>query len=113
MHSCLCNICRFKALPSGTHFYHSHSALQRADGLHGAFIVREPQSEDPHGDLYDFDLEDHVIMLSDWLVKMARSRHTGHHHSDEDNKPASALINGIPPRRSHFFCKVAKRDSKV
>ena len=31
----------FKAIPSGTHWYHSHSGAQRADGLFGALIIRE------------------------------------------------------------------------
>ena len=37
-----------------------------AEGLTGAFIVREPLSKEPHGDLYDEDLSDHVIMINDW-----------------------------------------------
>ena len=31
----------FKADPSGTHWYHSHSGAQRTDGLFGALIVKE------------------------------------------------------------------------
>ena len=68
--------------------------MQRADGLYGALIVREPLYEDPHGDLYDYDLEDHIIVLVDWAVKMTRSRFTGHFHGQEDARPVSALING-------------------
>ena len=56
--------------------------------------MREPLSEDPHSDLYDFDLEDHIIILADWIVKMAKGRFTGHHHAQEDASPVSALING-------------------
>ena len=33
----------FKADPSGTHWYHSHSGAQRTDGLFGALIVKEKQ----------------------------------------------------------------------
>ena len=32
---------RFKADPPGTHWYHSHVATQRADGLFGLFIVHK------------------------------------------------------------------------
>ena len=56
--------------------------------------MREPLSEDPHGERYDYDLEDHIIVVSDWMVKMARSRFTGHFHGQEDAKAVSALING-------------------
>ena len=31
----------FKARPSGTHWYHSHTGVQRSDGLFGALTVRE------------------------------------------------------------------------
>ena len=68
--------------------------MQRADGLYGALIVREPMSEDPHGALYDYDLEDHVIVLVDWGAKVTRSRFTGHFHGQEDARPVSALTNG-------------------
>ena len=34
----------FKANPSGTHWYHSHTGVQRSDGLFGALIVRESQA---------------------------------------------------------------------
>ena len=35
----------FKAWPKGTHWYHSHSALQFCDGLKGLFIAEDP--DDP------------------------------------------------------------------
>ena len=34
----------FKASPSGTHWYHSHTGVQRSDGLFGALIIRERPS---------------------------------------------------------------------
>ena len=53
----------FKALPSGTHWYHAHSGAQRTDGLYGALIVKDTLS----GDLYDHDLPDqHTLILQDW-----------------------------------------------
>ncbi|GBP81797.1 Laccase-1 [Eumeta japonica] len=46
---------QFNATQAGTHFWHSHSGMQRADGAAGAMIVRKPASTEPHGELYDFD----------------------------------------------------------
>ena len=37
-----------------------------AEGLVGAFIVRQPDSSESHSALYDKDLSDHVIMINDW-----------------------------------------------
>ncbi|KAG5683781.1 hypothetical protein PVAND_013045 [Polypedilum vanderplanki] len=53
----------FKADDAGTHFYHSHSGNQKADGIHGALIVREPKNNK----FYDFDLPQHIIFTSDWM----------------------------------------------
>ena len=37
---------RFDAKPAGTHWYHSHLGAQRTDGLFGALIVRENNTEE-------------------------------------------------------------------
>ncbi|XP_065895032.1 uncharacterized protein [Dysidea avara] len=53
----------FKASPSGTHWYHAHSGLQRIDGLYGALIVKDTVP----GNSYDQDLPDqHTLILMDW-----------------------------------------------
>ena len=86
---------RFKADPVGTHFWHSHSGLQRADGLYGALVVREP--DDPSGALYDHDLPDHVILIQDWMLMLAQTMFTGHHHSNIlrwNAMSRSMIING-------------------
>jgi FtsP/CotA-like multicopper oxidase with cupredoxin domain len=54
---------RFAAEPAGTFWYHSHTAEQFGDGLRGPLIVDDPA--DPHKSLYDYDLDEHVIMLAD------------------------------------------------
>ena len=41
---------RFKASPSGTHWYHSHHGAMRREGLSGAFIVL-PRQEVPYSQL--------------------------------------------------------------
>lgn len=69
--------------------------MQRADGAFGAFIVRVPEKMDPHCDLYDFDLNEHVMMLLDWGREHALEKFIAHHHSDGDNKPQTLLINGL------------------
>ena len=50
---------RFLADPAGTHFYHSHTDLQRLDGLFGALIVR--RRNEPRFMPY------FVAVLSDWF----------------------------------------------
>ena len=45
--------------------YHSHSGIQRGDGIFGAIIVRE--KEDPNANMYNNDLPEHVILFNDWI----------------------------------------------
>lgn len=48
---------RFKAMPAGTFWYHSHVGSQRIDGLLGAFIVRK----------FELDpLPEHILIIQDW-----------------------------------------------
>ncbi|KAM3962212.1 uncharacterized protein ACR2FA_003712 [Aphomia sociella] len=86
---------QFNASHAGTHFWHSHSGMQRADGAAGAFIVRKPKSQDPHGNLYDYDRSDHVMIVTDWIHELSVGMFTDHHHSRGDNKPPTLLINGV------------------
>ena len=39
------NIFRFQAEPSGTFWYHAHSANGFSMGLHGAFIIYDPEAQ--------------------------------------------------------------------
>ncbi|CAG9803373.1 unnamed protein product [Chironomus riparius] len=57
----------FYADDVGTHFYHSHSGNQKADGLSGALIVREAEADNPNSKYYDYDLPQHVLFASDWM----------------------------------------------
>ncbi|XP_068624063.1 uncharacterized protein [Battus philenor] len=86
---------QFNASHAGTHFWHSHSGMQRADGAAGALIIRKPKSLDPHGRLYDFDRSEHVMIVTDWIHELSVSMFTDHHHSIGDNKPPTLLINGV------------------
>ena len=65
----------FKARPSGTHWYHSHTGVQPSDGFFGALIVKErqekrneifnalPQNLKNYQDLPD----EHTVIISDWF----------------------------------------------
>ncbi|XP_072946321.1 uncharacterized protein [Epargyreus clarus] len=86
---------QFNASHSGTHFWHSHSGMQRADGAAGALIIRKPKSQDPHGHLYDYDRSEHVMIVTDWIHELSVGMFTDHHHSRGDNKPPTLLINGV------------------
>ncbi|XP_066994423.2 uncharacterized protein [Anabrus simplex] len=85
---------QFKAENPGTHFWHSHTGCQRADGMFGALIVHKPRSEDPHAALYDFDLSEHTIQILDWGHELGIEKFLAHHHSNGTNKPVSLLVNG-------------------
>ncbi|XP_075986047.1 uncharacterized protein LOC142983100 [Anticarsia gemmatalis] len=86
---------QFNASHSGTHFWHSHSGMQRADGAAGALIIRKPKSQDHHGNIYDYDRSEHVMIVTDWIHDLAIGMFTDHHHSKGDNKPPTLLINGV------------------
>ncbi|CRL01606.1 CLUMA_CG014215, isoform A [Clunio marinus] len=82
----------FHAEDEGTHFYHSHAGHQKANGIFGSLIVRGPREQNPNSYLYDYDLKEHVIIVSDWM-----------HHLAEEDFPGvvsrsvlteSILING-------------------
>lgn len=54
----------FWASEPGTQFYHSHSGHHKVNGHYGALIIR--QENDQQKVLYDLDLEQHTMLVSDW-----------------------------------------------
>ncbi|XP_059481594.1 uncharacterized protein LOC132200266 [Neocloeon triangulifer] len=82
----------FVADSPGTHFWHSHSGVQRGDGVFGALIIQDPK--DAHSNLYDFDLPEHTIVLNDWYHEATVGKFVAHHFGNGDNKPPSILVNG-------------------
>ncbi|BFG02114.1 laccase [Drosophila madeirensis] len=64
---------RFQVDHGGTNWWHSHTEHQRAFGLAGPLIVRQPAKLNPHAHLYDFDLTEHVIMVQDWVHNFVES----------------------------------------
>lgn len=68
---------------------------QRADGLFGPFVIRQPKSMDVHGSLYDYDLPEHVIIATDWIHESGSMKYLSHYHGTGNNKPDNILINGL------------------
>ena len=91
------NYFSFKADPSGTHFWHSHTGLQTSDGVFGPFIVHQPKDMDPHGNLYDYDLPEHVLAINDWLLELTLNMWAAYHHAGRFTLK-TALINGKKPK---------------
>ena len=58
---------RFKAVQSGTYWYHSHSGFQEQTGMYGSIVI-EPRRTDPVK--YD---RDYVVLLSDWTDEKPES----------------------------------------
>ncbi|KAK4310942.1 hypothetical protein Pmani_017529 [Petrolisthes manimaculis] len=84
----------FLADEIGTHYWHSHSGLQRTDGMFGSLVVRVPREHDPQSHLYDEDNFAHSLVITDWLDDLGISKFVNHHHTQHDNKPYTLLING-------------------
>ncbi|KAJ2952916.1 hypothetical protein O0L34_g7284 [Tuta absoluta] len=76
---------KFRASEVGTHMYHAHSAADAADGLAGAFIVRQSPRLDPLRKLYDVDATEHTIFISEWGHSMG---------------PLAGMISHIPNAES-------------
>lgn len=76
---------KFRASSVGTHMYHAHSAADAADGLSGAFIVRQSPRLDPLSKLYDVDNTKHTIFVSEWGHSMG---------------PLAGVISSIPNAES-------------
>ena len=55
----------FKAFPTGSYWYHSHTGAQRTDGHFGALIIREKSTADYPLQFMDTP-EVHTVVLMDW-----------------------------------------------
>lgn len=76
---------KFRASAVGTHMYHAHSAADAADGLAGAFIVRQSPRLDPLRKLYDVDATEHTIFVAEWGHSMG---------------PLAGVVSSIPNAES-------------
>ncbi|KAF5603210.1 L-ascorbate oxidase [Fusarium pseudocircinatum] len=83
----------------GTFWWHSHSDVQRADGLWGGLVVHSP-------DETDAPPEDHLLMISDWFHR-GQTEVLGWYAdaSSRGNEPVpdSLLVNG----QGRFNCSMA------
>lgn len=70
------------------------SGLQKLDGLQGNLVVRVPKDYDANGYLYDFDLPEHKIFISDWLHLPADDHFPGLRGPNSGQDADSLLING-------------------
>mmetsp|Transcript_5498 Transcript_5498/g.22789 ORF Transcript_5498/g.22789 Transcript_5498/m.22789 type:complete len:726 (-) Transcript_5498:267-2444(-) len=101
---------QFVASPAGTHWYHSHLALQYADGAKGMFVVYD--DTDGLAEYYDAE---RYVMFYDWLPKLSSAEYyvlgqvfgnsmhvmaTGEPGEFENWVPAAGLVNGKPGLRS-------------
>ena len=66
-------------------------------------IVRQPRYDETHANLYDYDLEEHVIQLIDWIHESSAAKFQAHYHSNGTNKPDTILVNGMGRFRRFAF----------
>lgn len=87
----------FRAQQHGTHIWHSHSGVQRSNGVYGALIVRQLDKDNVHVDLYDHDLPEHTILLSDWTQSDGQFSFLQTYHTNTriGKDPRSILVNGL------------------
>ncbi|XP_069695515.1 uncharacterized protein [Periplaneta americana] len=85
----------FLADHQGTNYWHSHSGLQKLNGLQGSLIVRQPKEDDPVSGLYDRDCPAHVIFVSDWTHSEAEERLPGLMFREVSQESMYYTINGL------------------
>ncbi|XP_033101900.1 laccase-12-like [Anneissia japonica] len=87
----------FIADPPGTHWWHSHSGIQRGDGMYGSLIVRTPKETEVNGGEYDFDLSEHVMIINDWTSTMIMEIFAlaVDHTKAANSNTLSLLVNGM------------------
>ena len=62
----------FKANPSGTFWYHSHSGAQRTEGVFGALIVKEVNDK-PR---LNINTQEHILSFLDWQLEQSDALYT-------------------------------------
>lgn len=78
----------------GTFWYHSHDAVQRAEGLYGGLVVHEPAESDAIVDLKD----EYLLMAGDWYHRDAKDAFKFYSHPGSfgnEPVPDSLLVNGV------------------
>lgn len=80
------------------------AGLQKVDGLVGSLIVRQPDSENPVRDQYNFDLPSHVMVVEDWMHPASNEGLPGLYRRILGQGPDSYLINGRGVHIVSQFC---------
>ncbi|RFU31596.1 hypothetical protein B7463_g4715, partial [Scytalidium lignicola] len=90
----------------GTFWYHSHSALQRADGLYGGLVIHQP-IEAGVNEVAKYQYEDDMLlMIGDWYHSPAEKVMEGYDNHDSWGRepvPDSILVNG----KGAYNCSMA------
>lgn len=66
----------FEVTNKGTHYWHGHVSLERADGFQGAIIINDPNDDEETQLQAIYDAEE-VIFLADWYHRDGNARRTG------------------------------------
>lgn len=85
---------QWRAQNPGSHFWHAHSGLHKADGVDGPIIIREPPEFYPNRDLFDHDNFDNFMFIQDWLHNNALDHFPGTSINSIGQNPDNFLING-------------------
>ncbi|PMD41239.1 multicopper oxidase [Hyaloscypha variabilis F] len=97
---------------AGTFWYHSHSELQRSDGLYGGLVVHYPLIEGTReAEEYGYD-EEQLLLVGDWYhytAEEVQASYLTFRSSGHEPVPDSLLING----RGKFNCSMAIRSRPV
>jgi FtsP/CotA-like multicopper oxidase with cupredoxin domain len=76
-------------LVANTRRYHSHSELQRADGLYGGLIVHSPM-ENRDSEQLDLLYDDEILLIiGDWYHRVAEVVHAGYATHDSWGREVS------------------------
>ncbi|KAF4638056.1 hypothetical protein G7Y89_g1 [Cudoniella acicularis] len=91
---------------AGTFWYHSHSGIQRADGLYGGLIVHKPHAKSTSDPVkYQYE-EEGLLLIGDWYHRPAtevEQSYANHESWGREPVPDSLLINGF----GAFNCSMA------
>lgn len=71
----------------------------KTNGIYGALVVRRPTANDPNKVLYDEDLPEHVIIISDTMQYVADMYDPGLRQDPRGITPDNIVINGRGMRR--------------
>ena len=87
----------FKALPSGTFWYHSHTGTQRTDGMFGSLVILERNKTEIEQELGSFrdEPEKHTITLLEWFPQT-----TSNFYAISDS--GNTFFQSSPPQLTDF-----------